>query len=139
MFINFLEPGKKMNKKIIRLITTIILYSFNCYASMTTFEETALVITANEVDRFPAHTVTDLQPYVNGGLVFTYPTGLFTTTPIIIVTILAAPHASNITYTAEVCTENSLSAEVMVYQNNSGVITEAATSEVSIQFLAIGT
>src|SRR5438105_943381 len=55
------------------------------------------------------------QPYVNGGLVFTYPAGLFTTPPVVHSSVFAAPHASSLTYTTEVCINSTTSAKIMVY------------------------
>ncbi len=83
--------------------------------------------------------IADKQPYIKGGLVFTYPIDLFSVNPIINISVSAPPHASNITYTAEVSAENTITATVMVYKNSSGVITEASTGEVNVYFTAIGT
>jgi len=108
-------------------------------AVMTTYEVTAVVITTNSIERFPAYMVTDQEPYVNGGLIFTFPTGLFTSPPTISATIETPLHASTITYTAEICTETINFAEIMVYENNSGVLSEAGTGTVTVHFTATGT
>lgn len=126
-----------MKKHVITFLICILTPYFYSFG-MLTYEVSMDVISPNKIERFPGHMVTEVQQYVNGGIFFNYPASLFTTTPIITITISAAPHASNITYTAEVCLENSTTAEVMVYKNVSGVITEAATSEVTIHFIAIG-
>jgi len=112
-------------------------YCCNNYA-MLTYEMTMVVISSNKKERFPAFTVTEVQPYVNGGLVFTYPVGLFTANPVVSVTVFAAPHPSNITYTAEVCVESSSAATIMVYKDTSGVITEAANGEINVYLTATG-
>jgi len=126
-----------MKKYLVILLAIITTHFFNSNA-MLTYEATMDIISTNTIERFPAHMVTDVQPYVNGGLVFVYPINLFTVPPVISLTISAALHPSNITYTAEVCVESAISATVMVYKNTSGVITEASTSEVSVYFTAIG-
>jgi len=139
MLIIFFKSGKKMKKYALTLITATVIQFFNCYSVMETYEMTLDIISTNTTERFPAYMITDQQPYVNGGLVFTYPAGLFTSNPTISLTIDAPLHASNITYTVEVCLESSTSATVMAYENNSGVLTEAPTSSINIHFIAIGT
>jgi hypothetical protein len=125
-----------MKKFLLGLFTVTTSY-FHSNA-MLTYELTMDTISTTKIERFPGYMVTSAQPYVNGGLVFTYPTNLFTTTPVISATVLAALHASNITYTVEVCLESSTSATIMVYKNNAGTITEAGNSEVTVHFIAIG-
>jgi hypothetical protein len=95
-------------------------------------------ISETKIERFPGYMVTDVQPYVNGGLVFTYPANVFTTMPVISATVLSALHANNITYTVEVCLESSTATTIMVYKNDAGTITQAGDSEVTVHFIAIG-
>lgn len=128
-----------MKKYALTLIIIIVMQFFNCCAVMEIYEMTMDIISTNKTERFPAHMVTDILPYANGGLVIAFPVGLFTSPPRISLTIEAPLHASNITYTVEVCLENLTSATIMAYENNSGVLTEAPTSSINIHFIAIGT
>jgi hypothetical protein len=125
-------------KKCLIIITVLAFMQFFNSCAMLTYEIAMDVISTNTIERFPSYIVTDIQPYVNGGLIITYPAGLFTAPPVISLTISAALHPSNITYTAEVCLENMSSCTIMVYENNSGVLTEAPTSSVNVNFVAIG-
>lgn len=114
-----------------------VTHFFSCKA-MSIATITVEVITANTIERIPAYIVSDKQSYTNGGLVVNYPVGLFTTTPIIRLAVEAAPHASSITYTAEISSNSTASATIMVYKITAGTVTEAATAEVTVNFVAAG-
>ncbi len=126
-----------MKKYLIALLVVITVQFCNNNA-MSIYEATMDIISTNVIERFPGHIITDIQPYVTGGLVFIYPTNMFTVPPVISLTISTAIHPNNITYTAEVCVESSTGATVMIYKNSSGIITEALDSEVNVHFTAIG-
>jgi len=126
-----------MKKYFIIIIALASMQFFNSFA-MLTYEMTMDVISTNAIDRFPGYMVTDIQPYVNGGLIINYPAGLFTAPPVLSLTIAAPVHPSTITYTVEVCVENTSSCTIMVYENNSGVLTEAPTSSVNVHIVAVG-
>lgn len=125
-------------KKYLVILITMVALQFCISNAMLTYEIPMDIISTNKIERFPGHVVTEVQPYLNGGLIFTYPTGLFTTMPVISVSISTPVHASNITYTVEVCLESSSAAEIMVYKNTAGILTEAGNSEVNVHFVAIG-
>lgn len=111
---------------------------FTC-SGMATFETTAIVISSNSIESFPAYLVTDQQTYTTGGVVFTYPSSLFTLPPTISATIQTPSHADTITYTVEISSGDANSATAMVYENNSGALTEAGDGSVTIHFTATGT
>lgn len=115
-----------------------MLQSLTSLALMTVAKITVEIETDDMIERFPSSIVTDAQPYVNGGLVFTYPLDTYTLAPNVNVTIQVASHASSFTYTAEVSANSASSATVTVYKISGGTVTEAATNEVVVQFSSRG-
>jgi hypothetical protein len=127
-------------KKITCILITLIAIQTSSYISaMTLTESTGLTISANKVERFPVHFVFGSQLYTAGGTTFIYPTNAFTGTPAVYITVEAAAHADNETYTTEISTNDALSATVKVYKISSGgTIAEAATNEITICLFASG-
>ena len=118
----------------------VILFTHNplIQATMTTGAVTIAIITDNITTREPVNFASDKQPYVAGGTTFNYPAGLFTQTPTIRLAVEVAPHADTTTYTLEISANDALSSTVMAYKITGGIVTEAATNEVTIHFIAAG-
>ncbi|HSC25160.1 MAG TPA: hypothetical protein VLB80_03015 [Candidatus Babeliales bacterium] len=125
-------------KHIAILTILLIMQTFTCSGVMSVVTVTATITTDESIERFPAYVVSDQVSYVNGGLVFTYPTDIFTVAPTIRVAIETPAHVSTITYTAEITLNSALSATITVYKIDSGVQTEAANGEVIVHFVAAG-
>lgn len=96
-------------------------------------------ITASSIMREHGHAVLDQQLYINGGVTFVYPVGLFTQTPIIVAVVEAAAHNDMLTYNAEVVSNSSVSTTIVVYKiSDGGTVEQAATNEVTVHIRASG-
>src|ERR1700722_17463020 len=71
-------------------------------------------IGTNHISRTQAYFFSDVIPYVKGGITFTYPAGLFTQTPTLLVTLslLGLAYSTSSIVVAEVVSTTSLSATV---------------------------
>jgi hypothetical protein len=77
--------------------------------------------------------------YTNGGLVFTYPTNLFTDAPTVVVSIeLLSSYDSSTFYVAQVIDNSSTSATVYVSTGTLSTLEEAATGSVNVHLWAVG-
>lgn len=78
------------------------------------------------------------QPYVNGGLTFTF-NNTFNNIPRVLVTVqLVSPASPTTTYSAVITAISTTSVTVMVYDiSNGGTVAEAATNEVDVTMFAI--
>lgn len=128
------------------LIALVALQTNICLGTMIIAEfKVDVTLSPNITERVVAHIASDKQPYTAGGLVFTYPTGLFAAPPTIRISVendLALPIDTK-TYVALINANSSTSATIIVHKivNSSlGVtdITEASTGEVTIHFVAAG-
>ncbi|HLX52442.1 MAG TPA: hypothetical protein VKR58_00780 [Aquella sp.] len=113
-----------------------------CYGQLAYGIITQTVIDTDTIQRSDLDYVSDEQLYTTGGVIFTYPVGLFSVAPFINVSIQpTAPHGNTETFTVEVSANDANSATVMVYHlvTNAGVvsISEAPNGSVTVYFLAI--
>jgi hypothetical protein len=98
----------------------------------------------NHVTRIPAYFYSSAAAYVHGGLTFTYPSGLFTQTPTLLLTLslLGRAYSPSELVVAEVVSTTSVQATVRV---NVGAatgtfptISEANTNDVTVYIRAVG-
>jgi hypothetical protein len=97
--------------------------------------------------RYTTRFYSDTQTYVNGGVIFTYPTDYWTylkflptpTTPRITISVqLNAAASPTDTYSAVISANSPTSTTVLVYRiSNGGGVTEASSDEISVVLLAI--
>jgi hypothetical protein len=81
---------------------------------------------------------TDYQSYTTGGITFSYPTGLFTQSPLIQISIYpSSSHPTTETFTAEISGNSDISTTVMVYNISGGVVSEAPASSVTVYLFAV--
>lgn len=128
-------------KYIIKLFAlTIILQNFFCQAAMLTGTITQNVITNSSITRSAIYIVSDEQIYTSGtgGIVFTYPTDLFTLPPVVQISVKSnISHPATEAYVAEISANSTTDTTIMVYKINAGVITEAASNDITVCLLAI--
>lgn len=82
----------------------------------------------------------DSLDYVNGGITFNYPVGVFTTIPKVQITIVLknAVYSASETYTPEITAHSTVSTTVRVNKTTVGAITEALTDDVTVYLYALG-
>jgi hypothetical protein len=82
--------------------------------------------------------ISDSQDYTGGGLTFSYPADLFNIAPVVQVSIQQnTPHATNMSYVAEISSNNPTETTVMVYEVHEGIISQAPTSSVTVNLFAV--
>lgn len=121
-----------------------------CVTSLSYCTETTGIVElttglgTNHVTRTPAYFYSSSAAYVHGGLTFTYPSGLFTQTPTLLVTLslLERAYSPSELVVAEVVSTSSFQAEVRVNVGSAtGIlptISEANTNDVTIYIRAVG-
>ena len=129
-------------KKLYLLFVFFSLLGFSC-KGMNTATLTLQVTMNNITQNIQGYIASQKASYTAGGLIFTYPTALFTVAPMIRLAIEAnVAHTDNITYTAEVSANSATSATVMVYKFTTTLglvsIAEAPSGDVTIHFVAAG-
>ena len=77
-------------------------------------------------------------PYTQGGLTFTYPTGLFTNPPTIQITIQSGTVLTTTLFTPMVTSNSATSTTVYVNASTLLSILEATSSQVTVHLVAIG-
>lgn len=85
--------------------------------------------------------ISEAMFYNVGGLTYTYPVGLFNSTPLVLVSItLVSPATLTDTYSAVIASgADNISATVLVYRiSNGGTVTQASASEVLVTLFAFG-
>ena len=120
------------------LITALTLQNITSYSVMTIAKITVEIEADGMIQRFPSTIATEELSYVAGGVVFNYPIDTYTIAPNVAITVAAAPHASSITYTAELTANSTTSSTVRVYKISGGSVTEAASGEVNVIISARG-
>lgn len=129
--------------KIIKLFAAIIIFeSIICYGAMTIGFITRMTITGNRMEQDILHYAIEGQSYVNGGLTFTYPIGLFPQAPIVTVSLqpnIVIP--MDTTYVAEITTNSATSTMITVKKavTTLGVVSlaEAPTNDVTVYLQAL--
>lgn len=127
--------------KIVKLFSALILLqSLKCFAVMVSgplAQETE--ITAGHIQKTILHYAAEEKDYVNGGITFTYPTGLFSQAPTVRITI-----ESKIGYSASelitpcITANSSTQTTVRVNKGTLSVFQEAATNDVAVHLFAVG-
>ena len=129
-----------MNSKIKIFTLPIILQFFSCQAATLTGTITQNITTSSSITRSAAYIVSDEQIYTSGigGIVFTYPTDVFTLPPVVQISVKSnTPHPTTEAYVAEISANSATETTIMVYKISSGVITEAASNDISVCLLSI--
>jgi len=113
-----------------------------CYGQQAYGFITQTVIDTDSIQMSDLDYVSDEQPYTTGGVIFTYPVGLFSVAPFVNVSIqTTAPHGNDETFTVEISANDANSATVMVYHlvTNAGAvsISEAPNGSVTVYFFAV--
>ena len=121
------------------LFFLLLIIDFSCEGSTTaqiaTFESQADGLIRNET----ALCFIDTASYVNGGTTFTYPAGLFSSTPTIRVSLEenGTTYSTSQVFVAEITASSSISATIRVNLVTTSVITEASNDAVLVHFYAI--
>lgn len=78
--------------------------------------------------------------YTTGGITFTYPEGVFSSAPLVIIstTLQNLEYSTNQIVNPQVTTNNDTSTIIRVNVSNGGTIQEAADNDVTVNLLAIG-
>ena len=121
---------------------TIILHHSFCYPLMVTGSVTQNIITSTSETRKELYIISNFDNYTTGGLVVTYPVGLFTLPPVVQLSVQpTAPHASDSTYVAEISANSASSTTIMVYliSTTLGIVSvaEAPNGSVAVNLLAV--
>lgn len=126
-------------KNIFKLfILTTILHPYSCYSTMVTATITQNIITNTSTTREPLYIINDTQSYTTRGITFTYPVGIFTLPPIVLISVQPnISHPVTETYVAEISANDASSTTIMLYQISFGVVSEAANGAAMINLLAI--
>ena len=121
------------------LFLLFLIISFHCKGSVTgnigRFESVADGVLQNsEIVYF-----IDNAAYVNGGVTFTYPTGLFSTTPSIRVSLEenGTAYSSNQVFVPHITSSSATSVTIRVNLVTTTTITEASNDEVTVHIFAI--
>lgn len=126
-----------MNKNILFLAVPLVLSIFDCMAMSGPI--TTQVISPGSVENGTAYWYSDSASYVNGGLTFTFPTGLFVQKPNIHITVAVNSYSSLNTVSYVVTQVSNTSVTVRVNVGTLLTIGEAATNQVTVYIWAIGT
>ena len=123
------------------IMSMLLLYtsesiSIAIYGELQEMDETSSV---GLIEYKPRHYYTESKSYVNGGVTFTYPVGLFITTPIVTITIESGGLFSFARQLAAEITSNSAtSTTVRVVSQTLVDITELLTGDADIHIWAVG-
>ncbi len=81
----------------------------------------------------------DVASYVNGGVTFTYPVGLFSTAPTIRVSLEGntTAYSTSQVFVAEITTNSATSTTIRVNLVTTSTITEASNNEVTVHIFSI--
>ena len=114
-----------------------LIISFHCKGALTgNFEvhepKTATLLETKSVSYF-----IDIVSYVNGGITFNFPEGLFSGPPIIKVSLQISYSASQ-AYVIQITENNATSATVRVNLLTTSTITEASNDEVIVHIFTLG-
>jgi len=117
----------------------LLISNFLCEGAITgglsTFESYPGGITKNSV----TPCCVDTASYVNGGTIFNYPTGLFSSTPTIRVSLQEnlTAYSTNQVFVAEITANSSTSTTIRVNLVTASTIIEASNDEVIVHIFAI--
>lgn len=120
------------------LLLSII--SFHCKGSVTgnlsTFESVADGLILNSAISY----FIDSASYVNGGVTFNYPAGLFSTPPTIRVSLEEAEttYLTGQVFVAEITANSTTAVTIRVNLVTTSTITEASNNEITVHIFAIG-
>ncbi len=119
-------------------LLSITLFSQHCCATMSVGYIIQNISANSSTTHINLAYATDWQGYTTGGITFNYPTGLFTQSPLIQVSISpTSSHPTTETFTAEVSANSDLSTTVMVYSVSGGVVSEAPASSINVYLFAL--
>lgn len=119
-------------------ILHIMIFTTTCLGQLAYGNIERNIITTNTVEAHDLMFFSDRQIYTTGGLTFLYPTGLFSISPNIQISVQpVASHPATETYVAEISVSNNTDCTIMVYQVTAGVVNEAPDGSVIVHVWAI--
>ncbi len=128
-----------MHKNMIKMFVTLAFVSVIPVLGQGGNQLQSVAMSASHTRLEPLWFDFDSVNYVNGGITFTYPAGVFSATPRVQITIQLqnAVYNSAESYVPEITANSTLSTTVRVNRVTVGAITEAATNDVSVHVYAI--
>jgi len=122
------------------LFLLLLINSFFCEGASITgnlskFEETISGVIENSLVNWCA----DSASYINGGITFNYPAGLFSSTPSVRVSLQenGTVYSTNQVFVAEITTNSSTLTTIRVNLITTSTVTEAGNDEVIVHIFAI--
>ncbi len=126
---------------ILKLITLLILLpSIECFATMITgpmVQETE--IRPGHIERSVVHYAAEEKDYVNGGITFSYPSGLFSQAPTVRITIeTKMGYYSSELITPCITANSATQTTIRVNKGTIASFEEVSTGDVSVHLFAMG-
>jgi hypothetical protein len=130
-------------KRLVVLTVLLVSFSGKIFSSefmmngvTTQYDYTAL---GQVTSLSPCQFASDREQYINGGLTFSYPDGLWINVPRVVATVeLNGAASATTTYSVVITSNSATSTTVMVYRiANGGIVTEADSNEVKVAIYAL--
>lgn len=129
---------KYFSKKLSLLFLLSSITSFNCYSAIAGRLTAVIIPVAGQEEEVQVPFFSASASYENGGLTFTYPSGLFSSTPSVRVSaeLTGLSYSTSRTVSTQITANSASSTTVRVNLGTTGAVTEAADDDVVIHLFA---